>query len=78
MKPSLPARFEDPRDERRIAELVSGCMWMAAGAGGLIALAIPGAAHTHLGWAVAVGAITMAWGAASFVRLRLGAITTLK
>src|SRR4051812_19277936 len=77
MKPSTPARTEDPRDERRIAELVSGCMWMAAGAGGLLALALPGAAHEHLGWAVAVGVITMAWGAASFVRLASGATISI-
>jgi hypothetical protein len=72
MTPSPPARTDDPRDERRIAELVSGCMWMAAGAGGLVALAMPGAAPTHFGWAVAVGVITMTWGAGSLARLACG------
>src|SRR3954466_14197473 len=77
MKPSTPARTEDPRDERRIAELVSGCMWTAAGAGGLVALAMPGAVHDRLGWAVTVGIITVAWGASSFARLIAGRTISL-
>jgi diguanylate cyclase (GGDEF)-like protein len=66
MKPAVASRIEDPRDEGRLADLTSGYMWVSAGLGGLLALALPGAARAHLGWELAIAAFATGWGAISF------------
>ena len=55
----------DLRDEAALADWTSGLMWLAAGAVGLVALALPGSERGHLGWAVALCAFGLVWGAAS-------------
>jgi hypothetical protein len=65
MKPA--PRIEDPRDEGRLADLVSGYMWVTTGLGGLIALMLPGAARSHLACEFAIAAFAIAWGGMSFV-----------
>jgi len=61
---------DDPRDEGALADLTSGGMWLAAGAVGLAALALPGSDREHLGWALVVAALSLGWGAASLVLWR--------
>jgi diguanylate cyclase (GGDEF)-like protein len=60
-------RIEDPRDEGRLADLTSGYMWVGAGLGGLLALALPGAVRGHVGWELTVAAFALSWGAISFL-----------
>jgi predicted signal transduction protein with EAL and GGDEF domain len=60
-------RIEDPRDEGRLADLTSGYMWVGAGLGGLLALALPGAVRGHVGWELLVAAFAIGWGAISFL-----------
>jgi diguanylate cyclase (GGDEF)-like protein len=55
----------DGRDEAALADWTAGLMWLAAGAIGLVSVALPGAARGHLGWTVAIAAFAMAWGLAS-------------
>ena len=42
----------------------SGAMWLVAGAGGLLALALPGTPHEHLGWLLALAGVAFVWGLA--------------
>jgi diguanylate cyclase (GGDEF)-like protein len=55
---------DDPRDEGVLMNVTSGAMWLVAGAGGLAALALPGAPHEHVAWLLALAAVSFAWGAA--------------
>jgi diguanylate cyclase (GGDEF)-like protein len=71
------ARIDDPRDEGRLADLTSGYMWVGAGLGGLIALALPGAARAHLGWEFLVAVFAIAWGLASFLLAKRGPTMSL-
>src|SRR5918994_1806356 len=45
---------EDPRDEDRLADLVSAGMWTTAGLVGAAMFALPGSTHEHLGAGLAV------------------------
>jgi len=54
----------DPRDEGVLMNVTSGVMWLVAGAGGLVALALPGAAHEHVAWLLALAGVSLAWGVA--------------
>jgi diguanylate cyclase (GGDEF)-like protein len=67
--PNLPSDLkrqlsEDPRDEGVVMNVTSGLMWLVAGAGGLAALALPGAPREHLVWLLALAALSFAWGTA--------------
>jgi diguanylate cyclase (GGDEF)-like protein len=70
--------MEDPRDEGRLADLTSGYMWVGAGLGGLLALALPGATHAHLGWELSIAAFATLWGAVSFVLALRGPTMTIE
>lgn len=54
---------DDPRDEGVLMNVTSGVMWLAAGVAGLVALALPGTGREHVGWLVALAALSLAWGA---------------
>jgi diguanylate cyclase (GGDEF)-like protein len=71
------ARIEDPREEGRLADLTSGYMWVSAGLGGLLALALPGAVRAHLGWELLVAAFAIGWGAISFLLAARGPTMSL-
>lgn len=61
----MPKRLrEDAHDEGVLMNLTSGTMWLLAGAGGLVALALPGTPREHLGWLVALALVALAWGVA--------------
>lgn len=53
---------EDPRDEGVLMNVTSGVMWLAAGAAGLVALALPGTDREHLAVLVALALLSLAWG----------------
>ncbi|MDO8212985.1 diguanylate cyclase [Conexibacter sp. CPCC 206217] len=53
---------EDPRDEGVLMNVTAGFMWLAAGVGGAIALALPGTPHEHLPLLVAMTLLSFAWG----------------
>jgi diguanylate cyclase (GGDEF)-like protein len=55
---------DDPRDEGVLMNVTSGLMWLVAGAGGLVALVLPGTPHAHLVWLLALAALSFAWGGA--------------
>lgn len=55
---------DDPRDEGVLMNATSGVMWLMAGTGGLAALALPGTPREHLGWLLALAAVSFAWGLA--------------
>jgi diguanylate cyclase (GGDEF)-like protein len=54
---------DDPRDEGVLMNVTSGLMWFTAGIGGIVALALPGTSHEHLGWLLALTAASFGWGA---------------
>lgn len=54
---------DDPRDEGVLMNVTSGLMWFSAGVGGVVALALPGTPHAHLGWLLALTFAAFAWGA---------------
>ena len=54
---------DDPRDEGVLMNVTSGLMWLAAGLGGTLALALPGTSHAHMGWLLALSTASFAWGA---------------
>jgi diguanylate cyclase (GGDEF)-like protein len=61
----LARRLEDdPRDEGVLMNATSGVMWLVAGAGGMVALALPGTQHVHIGWLLALAGVAFAWGIA--------------
>jgi diguanylate cyclase (GGDEF)-like protein len=70
-------RIEDPRDEGRLADLTSGYMWVGAGVGGLLALALPGAVRAHLGWELLIAAFAIGWGLVSFLLAKRGPTMSL-
>jgi diguanylate cyclase (GGDEF)-like protein len=55
---------DDPRDEGVLMNATSGVMWLVAGAGGLAALALPGAPRAHVAWLMGLAAASFAWGTA--------------
>lgn len=55
---------DDTRDEGVLMNATSGVMWLLAGAGGLVALTLPGTQHEHLAWLIALVLIAFAWGVA--------------
>jgi hypothetical protein len=71
------ARIEDLHDEGRLADLTSGYMWVSAGLGGLLALALPGAVRAHLGWELLVATFAIGWGAISFLLAARGPTMSL-
>jgi diguanylate cyclase (GGDEF)-like protein len=56
---------EDPRDEGRLADLVSAGMWTTAGLVGAAMFALPGSPREHLGAGLLVAAAAVLWGLAS-------------
>lgn len=66
--PSAPYLIDqDPRDEGRLADLVSAGMWTTAGLVGAAMFALPGSTHAHLGGGLAVAGAAVAWGLISLV-----------
>ena len=59
--------YEDPRDEGRLADLVSAGMWTTAGLVGAAMFALPGSPHAHLLEGLAVAGAAVLWGAISLV-----------
>jgi hypothetical protein len=59
--------YEDPRDEGRLADLVSAGMWTTAGLVGAAMFALPGSTHEHLLEGLAVAGAAVLWGAISLV-----------
>ena len=53
---------EDPRDEGRLADLVSAGMWTTAGLVGAAMFALPGSSHDHLLVGLAVAGAGVLWG----------------
>jgi diguanylate cyclase (GGDEF)-like protein len=68
---------EDPRDEGPLADLTSGALWTVAGLVGTVALLMPGADRSHLGWALGIAAVATGWGLASLVLWRRRLTMTL-
>ncbi|MGB2710701.1 MAG: GGDEF domain-containing protein, partial [Conexibacter sp.] len=61
----LARRLEDDqRDEGVLMNLTSGVMWIVAGLGGLVGVALPGTSRVHIGWLLALAALAFAWGLA--------------
>jgi diguanylate cyclase (GGDEF)-like protein len=60
-----PMTDEDPRDEGRLADLVSAGMWTTAGLVGAAMFALPGSPHDYLGAGLAVAAAAVLWGLVS-------------
>jgi diguanylate cyclase (GGDEF)-like protein len=58
---------DDPRDEGRLADLVSAGMWTTAGLVGGAMFALPGSTHAHLAEGLAIAAAAVAWGLISLV-----------
>ena len=58
---------EDPRDEGRLADLVSAGMWTTAGLVGAAMFALPGSPHAHLAEGLAVAGAAVTWGLISLV-----------
>jgi len=58
---------EDPRDEGRLADLVSAGMWTTAGLVGAAMFALPGSTHAHLTEGLAIAGSAVAWGLISLV-----------
>ena len=58
---------EDPRDEGRLADLVSAGMWTTAGLVGLALFALPGSSHDHLLVGITVAGAGVLWGVISLV-----------
>jgi diguanylate cyclase (GGDEF)-like protein len=56
---------EDPRDEGRLADLVSAGMWTTAGLVGAAMFALPGSTREHLGAGLVIAAAAVLWGLAS-------------
>jgi diguanylate cyclase (GGDEF)-like protein len=59
--------YEDPRDEGRLADLVSAGMWTTAGLVGAAMFALPGSPHAHLLEGLAIAGAAVLWGAISLV-----------
>ena len=59
--------YEDPRDEGRLADLVSAGMWTTAGLVGAAMFALPGSPHAHLIEGLAIAGAAVLWGAISLV-----------
>ncbi|HEX5781068.1 MAG TPA: GGDEF domain-containing protein [Solirubrobacteraceae bacterium] len=70
--------IDDPRDEGRLADLVSAGMWTTAGLVGGAMFALPGSTHEHLGYGLAVAAAAVAWGLISLVLYVTGATMSLR
>ena len=58
---------EDPRDEGRLADLVSAGMWTTAGLVGAAMFALPGSSHAQLTEGLAIAGAAVLWGAISLV-----------
>jgi diguanylate cyclase (GGDEF)-like protein len=58
---------DDPRDEGRLADLVSAGMWTTAGLVGAAMFALPGSPLTHLAEGLAIAGAAVAWGLISLV-----------
>lgn len=54
---------EDPRDEGVLMNVTSAVMWLSAGLGGLVALALPGTSHDHVPWLIGLAVLSFTWGA---------------
>jgi diguanylate cyclase (GGDEF)-like protein len=54
---------DDPRDEGVLMNFTAGLMWLSAGVGGALALALPGTSHAHLGLLVGLALLSFGWGA---------------
>jgi diguanylate cyclase (GGDEF)-like protein len=59
-------RLDHAYGDGSLPDLVSGAMWTATAIFGLAALALPGTTRVHLASALAVAALALAWGCASF------------
>lgn len=57
----------DPYDDGPLPDLTSGLMWLATGAVGLAVHLLPGTAHEHFGWVLALCGFACAWGVISVV-----------
>jgi diguanylate cyclase (GGDEF)-like protein len=58
---------DDPRDEDRLADLVSAGMWTTAGLVGAAMFALPGSSHEHLTAGLLVAGAAVLWGLISLV-----------
>ena len=58
---------ENPRDEGRLADLVSAGMWTTSGLVGAAMFALPGSPHAHLLEGLAIAGAAVLWGAISLV-----------
>jgi diguanylate cyclase (GGDEF)-like protein len=54
-------------DDGPLPDLTSGTMWLATALAGLAVLVLPGSAHAHVAWTIALSGFALAWGAASLV-----------
>jgi diguanylate cyclase (GGDEF)-like protein len=68
---------EDPRDEGRLADLVSAGMWTTAGLVGAAMFVLPGSTHAHLGAGLAVAAAAVLWGLVSLALYRTSTTMSL-
>jgi diguanylate cyclase (GGDEF)-like protein len=59
--------YEDPRDEGRLADLVSAGMWTTAGLVGAAMFALPGSPREHLLEGLAIAGAAVLWGLISLV-----------
>jgi hypothetical protein len=57
----------DPYDDGPLPDLTSGLMWLATGVVGLGVHLLPGTAHDHMGWVIALCAFAIGWGVVSVV-----------
>ena len=62
---SAPYPNDDPRNEGRLADLVSAGMWTTSGLAGAAMFALPGSSHAHLAAGVAVAGLAVLWGLVS-------------
>jgi diguanylate cyclase (GGDEF)-like protein len=67
MSSPLHPTDEDPRDEGRLADLVSAGMWSTAGLVGAAMFVLPGSPHAHLGEGLAIAGAAVLWGLVSLV-----------
>jgi diguanylate cyclase (GGDEF)-like protein len=67
MAPKPSPTHEDPRDEGRLADLVSAGMWSTSGVVGAAMFLLPGSPHEHLAEGLAIGGAAVLWGLISLV-----------
>jgi diguanylate cyclase (GGDEF)-like protein len=58
---------EDPRDEGRLADLVSAGMWTTAGVVGAAMFVLPGSPHEHVAAGLGIAGLAVGWGLISLL-----------